>query len=411
MVKTGQEESQELQNPKSRYFRLAGMEFTYWLAMAVGSYVNAFLQSLGLPASQVGLITSLNAGVGIFSTPFWGMVSDKIRSIKKVFILCLIGFSLIFVLVPLSTQVRMWGVTLMMVIVPAIYLFRPPLDSLLDSWMVRASNKSGLNYGTIRCMGSLSYFMMGMILGVVLPYTGMTGTFYFCPVLLIPLLILCLKEKDEEGARSKRTLSLREMRVSRLFRNYFYMSFLIYSVLINLSTAGGNTFLPYLVQEAGGSLTQVGFVMGYSALLEIPMLLLLKPLRQRIPLYVFLIFAGLFYSIQFLCYSQAASLAQVVAFATFGGLGTGSILAGGGNYVFALAPEELKATAWTMKVSLDYVAAIIGNLVSGILIEGVGIRSYYGITGLLLFGAMLFYVCTFVFGTRVLKLEKPGLNR
>ena len=68
---------------KKLFGKFASMSWTYWFASCFCSYLTIFLQSIGWKTSDVGIINSLNSAVGVVSTPFWGTLSDKIRSIKK----------------------------------------------------------------------------------------------------------------------------------------------------------------------------------------------------------------------------------------------------------------------------------------------------------------------------------------
>lgn len=66
-----------------QFFKYASLNFLFYITMSLGGYVTVFLQSIGFDAQQVGIITALNSGVGVFCSPFWGMLSDKIQSVKK----------------------------------------------------------------------------------------------------------------------------------------------------------------------------------------------------------------------------------------------------------------------------------------------------------------------------------------
>ena len=77
---------------------LTGINSVFWFAWAFGSYQTIYLQQAGFTASQLGV---LNALTSIFSRSarllaFWGMVSDRMGSLRKVLILVLLGGSLLF---------------------------------------------------------------------------------------------------------------------------------------------------------------------------------------------------------------------------------------------------------------------------------------------------------------------------
>ena len=63
--------------------RLAGVQGIFWAAMAVGNYQTVYLQSIGFPATDFGLLNAIACAVAIFAMTFWGTVSDRIGDYKK----------------------------------------------------------------------------------------------------------------------------------------------------------------------------------------------------------------------------------------------------------------------------------------------------------------------------------------
>ena len=64
--------------------RLAGVQGIFWAAMAVGNYQTVYLQSIGFPATDFGLLNAIACAVAIFAMTFWGTVSDRIGSVRKI---------------------------------------------------------------------------------------------------------------------------------------------------------------------------------------------------------------------------------------------------------------------------------------------------------------------------------------
>ena len=80
---------------------LTGINSVFWFAWAFGSYQTIYLQQAGFSASQLGVLNALTSIFSIASVAFWGMVSDRMGSLRKVLILVLLGGSLLFALIPL----------------------------------------------------------------------------------------------------------------------------------------------------------------------------------------------------------------------------------------------------------------------------------------------------------------------
>jgi PPP family 3-phenylpropionic acid transporter len=146
------------------YWTLSSIEFLFWFATAAGTYLTVFLQKKGFAPSEVGLINATNSFITILATPIWGMMADKIRSIRKIFIFCMcIGVAL-WAFIPASSRMILGPVALMYFIIPLGAFFRMPANSLLDAFVVQRSDLDGVAYGHVRLWGSISFAIMGISL-------------------------------------------------------------------------------------------------------------------------------------------------------------------------------------------------------------------------------------------------------
>ena len=75
---------------------LVGVNGIFWFAWSFGVYQTVYLQSVGFSASSIGMLNAISSAVGIFSVTFWGMVSDRIGSLKKVLVTVLAGAALLY---------------------------------------------------------------------------------------------------------------------------------------------------------------------------------------------------------------------------------------------------------------------------------------------------------------------------
>ena len=116
------------------------------------------------------------------------------------------------------------------------------------------------------------------------------------------------------------------------------------------------------------------------------------------------IIAALFYALQSLAYRYVSSFAGIIAATTFSGFASGFFIAGSVKYVFTLAPKELVSTAQTMVAATSAFAGIIGNLMGTILVENIGLRSFFFITGIMMLAGTLFYIGSFVYINRHMKV-------
>ena len=153
--------------------RLAGVQGIFWAAMAVGNYQTVYLQSIGFPATDFGLLNAIACAVAIFAMTFWGTVSDRIGSVRKIVILTLTLGCGLFIFVPLIPTGQSYSTLLFLILIPIINFFRVPMSPFVDNLTVRNCAEHRLNYGMVRSSGSLLFAVAGVItVNALIPAAG-----------------------------------------------------------------------------------------------------------------------------------------------------------------------------------------------------------------------------------------------
>lgn len=389
-------------------YKLASIEAFYWIAIAIGGYLTVFMQNKGMAASTIGIINAVNSGVAIISVPFWGIVSDKLQSIKKVFIITLMSSMILFPLIALSSHLPV-GLLLIPVMVIATYFFRIPAQNLLESWVVQITNVKRMNYGAIRSTGSIAYAIVGIVISFILPYVGVECTFYVFPLFMLPTLLLGFSIRETTGQGSgKKKMGFKDLHIGQLFGDYRYITFIIFVFLYSISTTSEFTFMPYLLENIGVDGSRFGAIYGYRAFFEVPSLFLMVYLRKKIPLRYLVMLGVLCYGIEVFLLSVAGSLTQMILSSTVAGIGSGLLIGSAMNYCFQIAPEQLKATAMTCYGAMGSIAGIVGNLYGGFVLDKFGIITMFRTNGIIIMAALVLYTVSIIFGQKVLKLKSPG---
>ena len=151
---------------------LTGVNSLFWLAWSFSSYQTVYLQGVGFSASQLGLLNALTSGVSIASLAFWGMVSDRIRSLRKVLITVLVGGAVLFGLIPAIPTGLPSSTLLLLILIPVVYFFRGSMSTYAENILVRNSNELRLNYGLLRSVGSFLFTIGGLVISALLPLVG-----------------------------------------------------------------------------------------------------------------------------------------------------------------------------------------------------------------------------------------------
>ena len=132
------------------------------------------------------------------------------------------------------------------------------------------------------------------------------------------------------------------------------------------------------MKSVGADTEKYSILLAYRALFEIPFLLLMVKLRKRFPLKYLIMAAASFMAVECLCFSLFAnSFLTILLFCTFFGLGNGLFLGSALNYIYDLAPDNLKASAQAFFVAVQSTAGILGNLIGGVVFDAIGAKLFY----------------------------------
>ena len=377
--------------------KFALLESLFWLAIAVGGYQSVFMRENGFTASMVGTVNAAANLVSIIAGPFWGMICDKLRSVKKVTILLfLIGGVLLYLVFPATANITLLGTNMIAFMIPFMAFFRYPFFTLLDNWLIQSSHKKGLNFGPIRAMGSLAYALGGFLMSAILPFLPLKYVFLISTVIFVFVILVSTRIEDvhhsdsEEKAEKK---SLKELKVGRLFKNYYYIIFLIYYFTFNLVLNSDTNFVLFMLEDVGAGSAGYSITIGFRALIEIPILFGLPWLRKRFSYYKFSVWSAIILGIgMILIGGLSTSLLHVLLFSIFTGIATGANIGSAASYVYELAPTDLKATAHTIFSAVGSVASVLGNLVGGQIIDALGAKTYYVLLGAFLLVSVVVYI-------------------
>lgn len=376
----------------------AGLCSMFWFAWAFGCYQTVYLQEIGFSASQLGLLNAVSSGVGIVSVSFWGMVSDKLGSLRKVYITLLVFASALYALTPLIPTGLAFSPLLLTAFLPAVNFFRGSMSTFSENLLVRNCNELRLNYGMLRGAGSFLFTIGSLIISSLLPAVGVKNTFWLTGVLMMlpAALALFAREPSAKPKKSGEKKETEKLDVGRLFRSRGYLMFLVFTFFFYLAACSEASFLPYLMRETGVPSQQYGVLLGYRALLEIPFLLLMVRLRRRFSLRSLIVCSAILMAVECLGFGLFVSgLGLMLLFCTFFGLGNGLFIGASLNYIYELAPDGLKATAQTIFVSVSSVAGILGNLLGGMVLDQIGAKPFYLVISAAYLLSVVIFVCSF----------------
>ena len=404
-----------LKSPTVKYaLNIALLQGLFWFAWAFGNYGNYCLQANGFLPSQIGAINSLGCVSGILSSFVFGYISDRINSIKKTFIFTLIISAVILAVFPLIPLHYSYSYALMLIYFTITNFFRGITPTLLDNLSVRTCALLGINFGLIRCIGSITFTGSQLIITNLLKRYSSSLLLPISGILIIPTLILLSvtydpklpRQTDAEADEKTGTKPENSVSIKPLLKNYYYLTFVIFAFIFYLAYNCEYTFITYFMAERSIPLHKFAIFVAIRALTEVPTLLVTKHLRCRIKLkYLILLSCGMisvyFFIFAFLAYSIEVMIAVAVLF----GLGNGFLIGTFSTYLYKLAPDHQKATSQTMYNAIASAAGIIGNFLSGFIYDAMGGRWFYTLLGGITVFSTLFFAASLFMRKR---LPNPG---
>lgn len=388
-----------------RYFSV--LQALYFAATGLWSYVNIYLRELGFSGQQVGTVTAVGTFAAMVLLPVMGMVSDRLRSPKRVFTWAMWLMLPLFLLYPLLG--RTYGAQLapFAALSAVLIVCIQVANSSLDSWNGMEMEHLGVSYGVIRRFGSLGFvcicLMASALVGPVLPAWSCC---IIMPLVGVPLLLLLgkkgterapVKEKEEKAFSGREILWL-------IFRNYYFVVFLLLHLAFCAFQGTVNLCLSYLMDYAGAEQSSLGIVSSVRAGAEIVAMFWLSNVKRKPPHWVLLGIACLLVAAEHLIYPWMTSFPLMVAASLLSGVGGGLYFGISANYVLQVVDHRAASTAMSVLGVVKAAAGILGTALGGGIIDGYGVTTLTTAVGLLITVLTAAFLAGCILGRRVWKI-------
>lgn len=390
-------------------FRLSLAEVLYNACIASDSYRTVFLQSLGVSVGRIGIISSLSTLANIIAPPIWGAISDKIRSPRICFSLCLGLSALLLAAVPFVSQIGAPVYLLMIICLAMASLFTGPANNMIELWLVRVDNSGiGISYGSVRLWASIGYAVMGIAYTQILESFPISTVYLLYFLFAVPAIMLALSLPDPGAIeRSKEPkIRFRDMPFRRIC-NYWIAIYLLYTLVNTVPSNWKITYFVYLLNDYGYSSISFGIFMFLSAGCEVPALIVSKKVIARFGLIKTMFFCIAASIVETLCYALGTSIVYVYIGQIIKGFSLGMSMACSIQLIYRLAHKGLETTTQALIGSISSIVTIVVAAFGGYALEAMGLRPFFGLISLLemVAGSVLF--AGIAIGLVVLKKKLP----
>lgn len=379
---------------------LFALFFLFYAGQAIyNTYVNLYLSSVGLSGTQIGIIVSVST-VGILCAQlFWGLVSDRTKTKNSVLRLLYAATAIIALAFYLNSSFLFLAAA-----VTLFSVFFHPLMPLQDNFALEYLENRRWDYGQVRIGGTIGYCLTVLVIGFFLQ-DGYRPIFFMVAVFMTICRLICLKLPKIEGFRTKENKSS----YWELLKNKPLAGLILFNLTFSIGLNFYHNFYAiYFTSDAvGGNSSLVGIMMFASSVSEIPMLMLIHRITEKIGIKKTLVVAGSVTALRWLLLFFLKTPGLIVPVNLLHGIGYTSFSYCIITYIGKTVPKDMRATGQTLNV-------LIGNVVSRVLFGLVGgfISEYMGADKMMLFSSVLIGAGTviFVIWSRKIKEFSEGTN-
>ncbi|WP_029266020.1 MFS transporter [Virgibacillus alimentarius] len=339
------------------------------------SFLPLYLRYKGLNGTEIGWVLAVGPLASIFAQPFWGYMSDKHKTVKRVLLVCIGG------LLISSILFFQMNTLLSIILMGAIfYFFTTPIGGLGDSLAQRRANELQVSFGTIRTWGSIGFATSALIIGEILSRIGVQYMIY--PYLFFGTIALIVAIKLKDVKVESDPIQLKD--VNKLFKNKSFVIFLFLMIFLTISHRANDSFIGLYITELGGSESWVGLAWFIGVASEGAVFAFAGFWFRKYHPLIFVIVAGVLYSIRWFLYAGADDPMYIIALQVLHGLTFGTFYLAAFDYVTRLIPKDLTATGHLVFYAVFFgVSGIVGSLAGGAIMDMFSLGTLYFYMGVL----------------------------
>lgn len=351
-------------------WKLKGMLFFFHASMTIMiSYLPVYFQYLGLSGSEIGVLLAVGPAASIIAQPFWGFMSDKWKTVKRVMLLCMssaiaIGF-LVF---------QMEAFLFILPILFVFFGFMSPSGALGDSLAQKLSQQRGVSFGSIRMWGSLGFGSASLAGGIILTEIGVWNMYYVYAAFMLLALSFTYFAPDSEP--SKKPVKLSE--ALKLLKRRQLLLFLAVIFSISLTHRMNDSFIGLYVVELGGNETFIGLAWFIGVLTEALVFALSFYWVGRAHPLTFISLAALLYAFRWLLMIFVGDPVSLLFVQVLHGVTFGLFYLTAFQFVSKLVPEELTSTGHLLFISVFFgISGVAGSAFGGLVINAFNVNALY----------------------------------
>lgn len=353
------------------------LQIAYWVTSAVVfCFTTVFLQFRGYSNYEIGIVFAVGNIIGFVSQPLIAGYID--RSDRRTLLRCIRITAVLAVLLMLavyflpSGSISLIGVYALLV--AGNTLLNPLCISLsfyIESW------GCGINFSRARALGSLSFAVCNVILGMLVQRVSEnavpTAFILFSSLLGLTTLLFVPVNRAHRIADPERRMQSASEKPSGLLEfareNKRFMLFLLGTATLYFTHGMIGNFMIEFIRSIGGGSEDMGNVLAFMTVVEVPVMLLFGRLTQRFRCSSLLRFAVIMFTVKELMIYLASSLPALYAAEALQAFSFALFVPASVRYVDEVIAKHNAVKGQAFVTSMMTLGSIFASYIGGLLLD------------------------------------------
>ncbi len=353
------------------------LEISYWCfhASFIG-FLMSYLLTKGITNTMMSIFLASYLLTSLLGSVIWGIVCDRFQTNRRVSIACFLTAGLVMYAIFFSEG----NIVLLGLLYPILGFVALPHAVNIDSWLLLVCKNDLSIYGKIRCTPSILYAVTSVVLGRLIAAHGYSLMLVFGTCFLLTGIgAAMMLPEGEKVIQAQAKNDFEKGSVKQVFHSASYRYLIVLLFLIGLAIAPMNHLKTAILENVGGTVSDIGIDGFISAITQVPFIACADKI-EKLPLRVrYLFVTGLPLAAYLLAF---CAVSPVMVFA-----GSGLINSGIG----ILLPTMRSVTETSVSPAFrnlghniadtvfNSVTGMLSLICSGIVIGLFGVKSMLGI--------------------------------
>lgn len=353
------------------------LQIAYWVTSAVVfCFTTIFLQFRGYSNYEIGIVFAVGNIIGFVSQPLIAGYID--RSDRRTLLRCIritaVGAVLLMLAVYLLPSGSVSLIVAYALLVAGNTLLNPLCISLsfyIESW------GCGINFSRARALGSLSFAVCNVILGMLVQRVSEnavpTAFILFSSLLGLATLLFVPGDRAHRAAFPERRAQAAVERPSGLLEfareNKLFMLFLLGTATLYFTHGMIGNFMIEFIRSIGGGSEDMGNVLAFMTVVEVPVMLLFGRLTRRFRCSSLLRFAVIMFTVKELMIYLASSLPALYAAEALQAFSFALFVPASVRYVDEVIAKHNAVKGQAFVTSMMTLGSIFASYIGGLLLD------------------------------------------